>query len=306
MAARIKVSDTNLIDSYERTGNLRKTSDETGVGYKQVHARLFKLGKTNRINVFTDEERDILRDQYVDMANAGRTGELAEAMGRTRSYICGQAKLLGLTDSAKVKDCQRNGSGAALKAWQATNGHPRGFLGKTHSEATREVIAITSQERWDAMSESARDDFIIKHLKAKADKNVGKLPTESQRKAWKSGWREVGGQRCFFRSAWEANYARYLEMLRVDGEIISWEHEPHTFWFEGIKRGTVSYLPDFRVTTADGSVTWHEVKGWMDEKSKTKISRMAKYFPEIALIVVDSKEYTRMKMIYRYIIDGWE
>ena len=122
----------------------------------------------------------------------------------------------------------------------------------------------------------------------------------------KSGWREVGSTRKYYRSRWEANYARYLEFLKVNGEIEKWEHEPETFWFKGIKRGVVSYLPDFRVTEKNGDIVFHEVKGWMDARSKTKIKRMAKYHPEITLIVIAAKEYKELEKKISSLIVGWE
>lgn len=107
------------------------------------------------------------------------------------------------------------------------------------------------------------------------------------------GWREFeGGQkRYYFRSGWEMNYAQYLDWLKRMGEIIDWEYEPDTFWFEAIKRGTRSYTPDFKVTEKDGSVAYHEVKGWMDQKSATKLKRMAKYYPEITIVLIDEEQY---------------
>ena len=69
--------------------------------------------------------------------------------------------------------------------------------------------------------------------------------------------------------------------------IIDWFYEPRTFYFEGIKRGTTNYKPDFKVIFPSGNEEWIEVKGYMDAKSATKIKRMAKYFPEIKLRVVD-------------------
>lgn len=124
--------------------------------------------------------------------------------------------------------------------------------------------------------------------------------------AWKGGWREIGGKRNYYRSLWEANYARYLQFLKEQGEIADWEHEPDTFWFENIKRGVRSYLPDFKVTNTGGSVEYHEVKGWMDPKSKTKIRRMAKYYPEVKLIVIDKKAYGAIKRRARALLEGWE
>lgn len=123
---------------------------------------------------------------------------------------------------------------------------------------------------------------------------------------WKAGWREFGDQRCFFRSAWESNWGRYLEWLRVRGDIQKWEHEPETFWFEKIRRGTRSYLPDFRVTERNGSVVFHEVKGWMDQKSATKIKRMRIYHPTVKLIVIDKKQYASVRNALGGVIPGWE
>lgn len=123
--------------------------------------------------------------------------------------------------------------------------------------------------------------------------------------SWKAAWREIGGKRKYFRSRWEANYARHLEVLKSRGEIIDWEHECEVFWFNGIKRGCVSYLPDFKVTTKDG-VEFHEVKGWMDAASKTKIRRMKKYHPQVKLVVIDAKAYRKLEKTVGGVVSGWE
>lgn len=121
-----------------------------------------------------------------------------------------------------------------------------------------------------------------------------------------AAWRIIGVRNIYFRSRWEANYARYLEWLRLIGQIKIWEHEPVTFWFDGIRRGCVSYLPDFQVHNPDGSIEYHEVKGWFDPKSRTKIKRMAKYHPDVKLIVIGKKEYTAIGKKVACIIQGWE
>jgi hypothetical protein len=120
-----------------------------------------------------------------------------------------------------------------------------------------------------------------------------------------SGWRTIGGKRCHFRSIWEANFARYLELLKVHCHIVDWEFETETFWFEGIRRGVVSYLPDFKVIN-HGQTIYYEVKGYMDTRSRTKIKRMAKYFPSIKLVVIDSKWFAKMNKKLRPIIKDWE
>jgi len=105
------------------------------------------------------------------------------------------------------------------------------------------------------------------------------------------GWYSVGGSKYFFKSSWEVVYARYLQYLVEIKKIVSWTYEPKTFWFEKIKRGTRSYTPDFFVTNMDGSTEYHEVKGWYDNRSKTKIKRMGLYYPDIKVILVLKNTY---------------
>lgn len=111
----------------------------------------------------------------------------------------------------------------------------------------------------------------------------------------------------FFRSGWEANFARYLNLLQKNGDIAKWEYEPDTFWFEAIKRGVRSYKPDFKVwDTADAEPYYYEVKGWMDAKSKTKLKRMAKYHPNVKIILFGKKEYNSLRKNLSKVIPNWE
>jgi len=123
----------------------------------------------------------------------------------------------------------------------------------------------------------------------------------------KAGWRNVGGTDIYFRSLWEANYGRYLEFLKKNGVIESWEHEPETFWFPNIRRGKVSYLPDFRVKiSGKEKPEYHEVKGYMDKGSKTKIKRFQKYYPDLVLIVIDENWFKANKDKICKLIPDWE
>jgi len=128
--------------------------------------------------------------------------------------------------------------------------------------------------------------------------------TKSRPKA-KFGWRNIGEQRLFFRSAWEANYARYLEFLKNQKLISHWLYEPKTFWFNTIKRGVRSYLPDFQVFSDENTYIWHEVKGYLDAKSKTKLNRMRIYYPQETIKLIDKtwfKENSKLKNF----IPEWE
>ena len=103
----------------------------------------------------------------------------------------------------------------------------------------------------------------------------------------KQFWAVIGDREpIYFRSSWEYYYALFLEKLYLEHKIIDWKHEPKIFWFEGIKRGVRSYLPDFCVIHLDNTEEWCEVKGYYDSKSQTKMKRMRIYFPEIKIRLV--------------------
>lgn len=195
--------------------------------------------------------------------------------------------------------------GQKTKQRIAKNGHPRGMLGLRHSESAKEKMSIAGLARWAGESEEVKTDRIVKSMKTRAVN--GTVHNMNRANAsWKSGWREIGGKRKYFRSRWEANYARYLEFLKLKNEIKEWEHEPETFWFEGIKRGCMSYLPDFKIINNDGTTEYHEVKGWMDDRSKTKIKRMAKYHPAIKLLLIDCTVYKSIQDKLSSLIYDWE
>lgn len=125
------------------------------------------------------------------------------------------------------------------------------------------------------------------------------------------GPRGKGGKRAdlgglYVRSRWEANWARYLNWLKYLGEIVSWEYEPDTFEFSKVRRGTRFYTPDFKIVNKDGSVEYHEVKGWLDAKSKTRAKRMAKYYQEIKVVMIDKAHYRSVAKKVSSIIPGWE
>jgi len=126
----------------------------------------------------------------------------------------------------------------------------------------------------------------------------------------RTGKRSRGGIRkdlgIYVRSPWEANICRYLNLLKSYGSIVSWEYEPHVFEFKKIKRGTREYRPDFRVEYPDGHTEWHEVKGWLDPKSKTQLKRMKKYYPNEIVKLIDSSVYEAIKKNFAKHIPEWE
>lgn len=127
---------------------------------------------------------------------------------------------------------------------------------------------------------------------------------EGSRRTARGGKREDLG--FYVRSSWEANYARYLIWLESKNEIINWAFEPDTFEFEGIKRGSRFYTPDFKITNKNGTVEYHEIKGYMDAQSATKLKRMKKYHPNIKIVLIDKTQYYALAKQLKNLIENWE
>src|SRR5690349_15523057 len=145
-------------------------------------------------------------------------------------------------------------------------------------------------------------------LKALKTKVIPLLATskKSPSKGKNAGWRKIGVDDIYVRSKWEANYARYLQYQMEQDWIADWHHEPETFWFEKIKRGVRSYMPDFRVLRHDLTHYWVEVKGYMDDKSKTKLARFKRYYPDEEIIVIDAAWFRKNNKNLKLLIEDWE
>lgn len=302
-----KFSDEEIAAAYAQTGNVWKAADLIGWTGQQVHARIVKLGIARNRRHFSEVEIARLTADYRSYVENGRLDELAAEMSRDRTTLCGMAKKLGLTDAdgaRKRSIATAQASPKLIKRWSRLP-HPRGMAGKKHSAVTKERISQTSTQYWVEMSDDERSAATLKQMKAKAEK-YGSVAGAVKHGSWKSAWREIGGQRKFYRSAWEANYARYLNWLQQRGDILDWKHEPETFWFDKIRRGVRSYLPDFRVWENDGTTKLHEVKGWMDARSHTTLKRMAKYHPHETIVLIRAKQYQDITKKLGRLIEGWE
>jgi len=126
-----------------------------------------------------------------------------------------------------------------------------------------------------------------------------------QRSVWK-GWVEVDGKRMFLKSMWEKLYCGYLHYLKKGGQIKDYWYESETFWFEGVKRGIVSYKPDFKVEHMNGVVEYIEIKGYETSQDRTKWKRMAKYHPDVRLRVVGKDFFKNNSPKLKVLIKEWE
>ncbi len=272
---------------------------------------------------WSDREVEILR-RYYSASGKGAPIDLAKLAKllapRARTNICRKARELGLTNQCRGKVAQpglpmlgkrtqeelRAMQSAAAKRRIAVHGHPRGMLGKRHTAELKHRISEHHRRLW-ADPTSRHRSLSARQKRSDLRSALARIrPASACYSRCARGRRpDIGSD--FFRSSWEANYARYLNTLVTSGEVISWSYEPRAFIFPGVGIGVRSYTPDFEVTFTDGRREWHEVKGWMDPKSILKLERMAKLFPEERVVIIGARWFKAAKRDgLAQKIAGWE
>lgn len=247
------------------------------------------------------------KDGQIDLAG------FAKSLGRNKANVSRKARDLGLgTNSHRRKTFEQRcpTSQARIRRQQLTPeeahearsfaqrerikkcGHPRGF---------RELRICPACGRFFDVKHSSPQQYCTKECSYRRARPVN-MYTRSR------GGKRKDLDNIYFRSSYEANYARYLKFLiaQVD-EVVMWEYEPVTFEFKKIKRGVRFYTPDFRVTFKDGHIEYHEVKGWDYPKGVTARKRMAKYYPHIKLVLVGEGFFKAVRAQgFHRLIPSWE
>ena len=303
----MKVSDQQLLESYVRHSSFQLVADEFGLSRSGVHLRLKAAGyKPSFRRLLTDDDKGKIEALYTAGFNTGdgQLDALCESIGHNKDMVSLYASRAGLA--------MRSRKGAKWKRPAKPPKeprpyvHPRGMLGKKHSPEVCAQMSITRAELAKNITQEQWTERTAKGMKTKIERygSIAAKPEHTGR-TWKSAWREIGGQRKYYRSRWEANYARVLQWRLEQGMIAAWQHEPETFWFLEIKRGVRSYLPDFKVTYSDGRIEYHEVKGWMCDRSRTTLARMAKYHPEIKIVLIEA-DWFKANKNFRIVLKDWE
>lgn len=85
----------------------------------------------------------------------------------------------------------------------------------------------------------------------------------------------------------EARYAGRLEAMKRAGQIVFWKFEAVALRLAD----KTTYNPDFYLMLPDGSVGFHETKGFWRDDARAKIKVAAEEFPELFFVAVqwDSK-----------------
>lgn len=100
----------------------------------------------------------------------------------------------------------------------------------------------------------------------------------------------------FFRSTWEANFARVLNLLKI-----VWEYESKECRFNLDILGTLIldfYLPELNL--------YIEVKGQLMDDCKRKWEKFLELYPNKKVLVLDGKAYKVITKIFKSLIIEWE
>lgn len=257
------------------------------------------------MKIFTDSEIDFLKENYPEKGKM----YCCEKMSRTEPSIRRKVAQLGLRlklDSDFFKDFQNRAKNTKIgkkrpwqsqvmkelhKAWKLKKTeeqriqiwikskkriqeqwHPRGMLWKKHSQETKDIISENSKLFQNNLTTKQKTDMAKKWIATKISNwtYLNMVRSSNAHSRTKSGKRnDLDNQ--FFRSASEANFARYLKYTWT-----KFEFETKEFFFKDIKRGSRFYICDFYIPEKD---IYYEFKGWLDSKSITKLKRMRKYHP---------------------------
>ena len=290
-----KFSNEQAIKLYAQYKSINIIAEILGVCKQSIHERLKKMGC-----VLEGSGRKITKDEVETIKNYYKNTPEEEFERQCLLGLLPKGTTLTRVEHIVAKlgvGCKTRK--ASQKSRDALSNTKKGkepacsFKGHTHTKTAKLQMSQASKKMWkdhpSFNTEEARE-----RIAQRARINGRNSLNENMYSRCKRGHYDINGKLIYFRSKWEPNYALYLDFLKKNNQIKDWEYEAHRFEFP-VKRGCTCYTPDFKVTNTDNSTEWHEVKGWMDKKSKTKLNRMAIHFPQEKIILIDEKSYKNIK-----------
>jgi len=267
----MKATNKQLLESYERLGNIWKVAPEFNMCGQSVWERLKKLGIEDK-DKWTKEQLRILRNTYSHNTTSPlNLRKLSQIIGKSKTSISRKARGIGLvTNYNRTKDITvKLNLSLRMKERAKKHQYNHGFREIRICPICGKFFDTTHSN--EAISCSANCSY--------------QLPRRKERFSNRRGGKRADLNNIYFRSSWEANYARYLNYLIKQGNIIKWEFEPTTF---PLKNGNL-YTPDFRITFSTGHIEYHEVKGWDYPKGIIARQQFNHCFPHLKLILINQQ-----------------
>ena len=169
-------------------------------------------------NFWTTKETIQLKELYTNgfKAGDGKLDDFCLSINRTKQLVCRKAKQLKLTSHSRglsQKECTRISEMRKDKI--KINGHPKGMLGKHHTEETKSKTSERSLKMWADPNSKVNSDKNRQRLSDNASKQTNLRLSKNATSIYsrtKHGTITIGGKTLFARSSWEANIAAYFEV----------------------------------------------------------------------------------------------
>jgi len=222
-----------------------------------------------------------------------------------------------------ARECDRKGCG---KKFSVKPSNPKTYcsrhcaalvnnLGRVHSIVTRSKISLslTGKKYPNRPKEPPRfgiclnpkcqKEFQWKYWRSASNpikycsvscliKDVGSRPTSPRAARAKAGIRSDLGSHYFY-SRWEANYARFLNLLGT-----KWIFQPKTF-----KLKNQNYTPDFYLPQED---TYVEIKNFLSDYSAKRDREFRELYPKLKLQLILKHDYLKLQDKFASKIKTWE
>lgn len=164
-----------------------------------------------------------------------------------------------------------------------------------------------TEEHKQALKDAKAKEDKIKRAKINGDNRRGKPQPEgwvqNMKITYGGVFRGRAGKRkdlddMYFRSSWEANYARVLKCSQID-----YYFEQKSFLIDLPNGGKSRYTPDFYLPQHDKFI---EVKGYWMPNARIKYILFKKQYPNIKIEILDGEKYNQLKEEYKELIKEWE
>lgn len=159
---------------------------------------------------------------------------------------------------------------------------------------TKEMNSYRMRMLWASLDKETRNKWLLNGIcspKAKRNLRKANMKKKCPHLKYKRGFIRKD-LCCYFRSSWEANFARILDLLNIN-----WQYEK-----ERILLKSCSYLPDFYLPKFN---VYIEVKGYSLDNNR-KLRELIQVHPNFPIKIVDSEVYSKLENQYSNLIKNWE
>ena len=142
----------DIIYQYRIIGNIWRVGEMFGISGQKIHSILKKEGVVMR-KYWTDGELDELKNLYEFgfKSGDGKLDNFCKKINKAKPIVCRMARRLKLNTKQGREKTQEviDRQTLLVKKWHAENEHPKGMLGKTHTELNKKKQANRMKEMWE-------------------------------------------------------------------------------------------------------------------------------------------------------------